>query len=397
MISSVNTIDQNQELEFKRNHERFHFLKWGSHALKNTLIIPPGNTNSAHQINLEFLARVVFNTNNLLYPDSLVGTDSHTTMINSLGIVGWTVGGMEAESVMLGQSISIVLPKVVGYKITGKLPEMCTSTDVVLTITKHLRTLGVVNKFVEFYGPGVQQLSIADRATIASMSPEYGATVGYFSVDAKTLEYLKMTGRTDKEVGLIKEYLKSVGLFRDEECKDDKVIYSEMFKLDLSLIRACVSGPKRSQDKICLAMVKDEFRKCLTNKTGPNGFGVSTESTGKRVRLIHKGVEYTLGHGSVIVAEICSCTNTSNPSVMLAAGLLAKNAGQMGLKVNSYIKTSLSPGSGVVTEYLTKSGMVECLESLGFCVVGYGCKTCIGNCGVLEEEVVSLIKNVGFN
>jgi len=318
-------------------------------------------------------------------------------MINSLGIVGWTVGGMEAEAVMLGQAVSMVLPQVVGYKITGRLPELCTSTDVVLTITKHLRTLGVANKFVEFYGPGVEQLSIADRSTIASMCPEYGATIGYFAADEKAMEYLKRAGRTDRQVCLIREYLEAVGLFRDEKSANEEPSYSEIFGLDLSLIQACVSGPKRPQDKICLSDVKDEFRRCLTSKVGPKGFGLASECVGKRARLVHKDVEYTLSHGSILIAEISSCTNTSNPSVMLAAGLLAKKACEMGLKISSYIKTSLSPGSGVVTDYLTKSGMAARLESLGFCVVGYGCTRCIGNSATLEEEVATLIEEVSLN
>ena len=355
------------------------------------VIVPPGS-GIVHQVNLECLARVVFNNKNLLYPDSLVGTDSHTTMINGLGIVGWGVGGIEAEAVMLGQAISMVLPPVVGYKIKGKLNELCTSTDVVLTITKHLRQIGVVNKFVEFFGPGVSQLSIADRATIANMCPEYGATIGFFPPDEKAIKYLRQTGRDDKRIKEIETYLQAVKLFRNYNEESNDPIFSEIYELDLSTVAPCVSGPKRPQDKVFVKDLKNEFDQCLTNKISFNGFGLKPEMVDKQITFNYESVDYTLKHGSIVIAAITSCTNTSNPSVMLAAGLLAKKATDFGLRVNPYIKTSLSPGSGVVTEYLTKSGMLPCLETLGFNIVGYGCMTCIGNSGPLPEPVIEAIE-----
>lgn len=392
IAKSADALEKNQALEFERNHERFQFLKWGAKAFKNMIIVPPGS-GIVHQVNLECLARVVFNEAKLLYPDSLVGTDSHTTMINGLGIVGWGVGGIEAEAVMLGQAISMVLPQVVGYKITGKLSEMCTSTDVVLTITKHLRSIGVVNKFVEFFGPGVAQLSIADRATIANMCPEYGATIGYFAADHKAIEYLIQTGRDPKTVQYIEAYLKAVNMFQDYSVVDSDPEFSTIVELDLVTVMPCVSGPKRPQDKIVVTELKQGFRESLTNKIGFNGYGLKNQAEEKRVPFTYENKEYSLGHGSVVIASITSCTNTSNPSVMLAAGLLAKKAWDFGLKIAPYIKTSLSPGSGVVTEYLNKSGMLPCLEKLGFNIVGYGCMTCIGNSGPLPEPISTTIEN----
>ena len=382
-------MEKNQSLEFERNYERFQLLKWGAQTFKNMMIVPPGS-GIVHQVNLECVSRVVFNKDQLLYPDSLVGTDSHTTMINSLGIVGWGVGGIEAESVMLGQAINMVLPEVVGYKIIGKLNEMCTSTDVVLTITKHLRTLGVMNKFVEFYGPSIEQLSLADRATIANMCPEYGATIAYFAADEKSMQYLLKTGRSQQEVTLIREYLKQVKLFRDDTCKSEPK-FSQIVELDLSTIVSCVSGPKRPQDKTLIFDLADEFKKSLNNKTNFIGFALSNESLNKQIKLVYKSNEYSLSHGSIVIASINSCTNTSNPSVMLSAGMLAKKAIEHGLKVKPYIKTSLSPGSGVVTEYLTKSNMLLYLETLGFNIVGYGCMTCINNIDSLEDEITNVI------
>jgi len=312
-------------------------------------------------------------------------------MINGLGVVGWGVGGIEAEAVMLGQAISMVLPQVVGYKITGKLSEMCTSTDLVLTVTKHLRQIGVVNKFVEFFGPGVAQLSIADRATIANMCPEYGATIGYFAPDEKAISYLVQTGRSKKAVRYIEDYLRRVKMFRDYNDTNDPV-FSEVVELNMESVRPCVSGPKRPQDKISLDELKSEFHKCLTNKISFNGFGLKSENVDKKVTFVYENAEYTIGHGSVVIAAITSCTNTSNPSVMLAAGLLAKKATDFGLRVKPYVKTSLSPGSGVVTEYLTKSGIMPSLETLGFNIVGYGCMTCIGNSGPLSDPLVEVIE-----
>ncbi|RMX49115.1 hypothetical protein pdam_00003912 [Pocillopora damicornis] len=353
---SSTALQKNQEMEFNRNKERFLFLKWGSKAFKNMTIVPPGS-GIVHQVNLEYLARVVFNMEKFLYPDSVVGTDSHTTMINGLGIVGWGVGGIEAEAVMLGQAISMVLPKVVGYKLTGKVKQFITSTDVVLTITKHLRQIGVVGKFVEFFGPGVSHLSIADRATIANMCPEYGATVGFFPVDEKSLLYLRQTGRSEEALECVEAYARATKMFRDYSDPSSDPVFSEIVELDLSTVAPSVSGPKRPHDRVSVSVMKQDFTDC-----------------------------------SVVIAAITSCTNTSNPSVMLGAGLLAKKAVELGLSVKPYIKTSLSPGSGVVTYYLQESGVIPSLEELGFNIVGYGCMTCIGNSGPLSEPVSEAIE-----
>eukprot|EP00057_Strongylocentrotus_purpuratus_P025945 XP_011680419.1 PREDICTED: cytoplasmic aconitate hydratase isoform X1 [Strongylocentrotus purpuratus] len=387
----VDALKKNQDIEFKRNRERFVFLKWGSKALKNMLIVPPGS-GIVHQINLEYLARVVFNTDGVLYPDSLVGTDSHTTMINGLGIVGWGVGGIEAEAVMLGQAISMVLPKVVGYKLTGSMDALATSTDVVLTITKHLRQVGVVGKFVEFFGPGVAQLSIADRATIANMCPEYGATVGFFPVDDASIVYLKQTSRDDQKIKCIEAYLRAVKMFRNFNDANEDPVFSQVVELDLGTVRSCLSGPKRPHDKVLVSDMKMDFNQCLNNKVGFKGFDIPADKQATSIPFLFENQEYTLNHGSVVIAAITSCTNTSNPSVMLGAGLLAKKAVEAGLTVKPYIKTSLSPGSGVVTYYLRESGVTPYLEKLGFFVVGFGCMTCIGNSGPLPEEVGSTIE-----
>ncbi|BFZ25819.1 hypothetical protein BsWGS_28859 [Bradybaena similaris] len=388
---SANSLEKNQELEFERNKERFVFLKWGAQALHNMLIVPPGS-GIVHQVNLEYLARVVFSDGDLLYPDSLVGSDSHTTMINGLGVLGWGVGGIEAEAVMLGQAMCMVLPEVVGYKITGTLNPLVTSTDVVLTITKHLRQVGVVGKFVEFFGPGVAALSIADRATISNMCPEYGATTGFFPVDDKSIEYLRQTGRGDDKVAITEQYLKANNLFRNYNDSNQDPVFSEVVELDLSTVVPCCSGPKRPHDRVPVSEMKDDFSKCLTNKVGFKGFAVPSEKLSTSVPFVFEGQEYVLRHGSVVIAAITSCTNTSNPSVMLAAGLLAKNAVEAGLCVQPYIKTSLSPGSGVVTYYLRESGVTPFLEKLGFNIVGYGCMTCIGNSGPLPDEVGQAIE-----
>ncbi|XP_003747109.1 cytoplasmic aconitate hydratase [Galendromus occidentalis] len=384
------SLQKNMDMEFERNEERFSFLKWGSKALKNMLIIPPGS-GIVHQVNLEYLARVVFANDGTLYPDSLVGADSHTTMVNGLGVVGWGVGGIEAEAVMLGQAISMVLPKVVGYKLTGQLSPLATSTDLVLTITKHLRQVGVVGKFVEFFGPGVSQLSLADRATVANMCPEYGATVGFFPVDEKTIDYLKQTGRDEENVARIKEYLRAQGMFRNYSAGKDP-LFSQVVELDLRTVVPSLSGPKRPQDRVAVSVMKRDFEECLANNVGFKGFGIAADKMTTTVPFIYEGREYTLNHGSVVLAAITSCTNTSNPSVMLGAGLLAKKAVEKGLTVKPYIKTSLSPGSGVVTYYLRESGVTPFLEKLGFNIVGYGCMTCIGNSGPLPESVTEAIE-----
>nr|AYV89004.1 cytoplasmic aconitate hydratase [Tetranychus truncatus] len=388
---TADSLHRNQDIEFQRNRERFQFLKWGSKALRNMTTVPPGS-GICHQVNLEYLARVVFQSEGLLFPDSLVGADSHTTMINGLGIVGWGVGGIEAEAVMLGQSISMVLPQVVGYKLVGKLPPLATSTDLVLTITKHLRQVGVVGKFVEFFGPGVDELSIADRATIANMCPEYGATIGFFPVDNKALAYLEQTGRGEEHIKYISSYLKAVKLFRDYQDASQDPTFSEVYELNLASITASTSGPKRPQDRVAVTDMKNDFLQCLSNKPGFKGFGISNEALDDKSSFVFDGQEYVLGHGSVVISAITSCTNTSNPSVMLGAGLLAKKAVERGLSVAPYIKTSMSPGSGVVTYYLKESGVAQYLEKLGFDIVGYGCMTCIGNSGPLPDPVVEAIE-----
>lgn len=387
---SAEALLKNQDLEFERNKERFVFLKWGAEALRNMTIIPPGS-GIVHQVNLEFLARVVFHQDGYLFPDSLVGADSHTTMINGLGIVGWGVGGIEGEAVMLGQTISMVLPKVVGYKLTGKLNALATSTDLVLTVTKHLRQVGVVGKFVEFFGPGVAELSIADRATISNMCPEYGATIGFFPVDDKSLEYLQQSGRNSTLLKYIEVYLKAVKMFRNYNDPKEDPVFSEIVELDLSTVVSSVSGPKRPHDRVSVSEMKKDFQSCLTNKIGFKGYGIPADKMDITVPFIFDGKEYLLSHGSVVIAAITSCTNTSNPSVMLGAGLLAKNAVNRGLSVAPYIKTSMSPGSGVVTYYLKESGVTPYLELLGFDIVGYGCMTCIGNSGPLPEPMVEAI------
>ncbi|KAL2078886.1 hypothetical protein ACEWY4_024630 [Coilia grayii] len=384
------SLQKNQDLEFERNRERFQFLKWGSKAFRNMRIIPPGS-GIVHQVNLEYLARVVFQRDGLYYPDSLVGTDSHTTMIDGLGVLGWGVGGIEAEAVMLGQPISMVLPEVIGYQLQGIPDTLITSTDIVLTITKHLRQVGVVGKFVEFFGAGVAQLSIADRATIANMCPEYGATAAFFPVDTVSIHYLQQTGRDPEKLWYITKYLKAVGMFRDysDETQDPK--YTQVVGLDLGSVVPCCSGPKRPQDRVPVADMKADFQQCLGNPQGFKGFNVAADRHGESVEFQYNGVDYSLSHGSVVIAAITSCTNTSNPSVMLGAGLLAKKAIELGLSVKPYIKTSLSPGSGVVTYYLKESGVMDYLSQLGFEVVGYGCMTCIGNSGPLPEPVVESI------
>ncbi|XP_032809459.1 cytoplasmic aconitate hydratase-like isoform X2 [Petromyzon marinus] len=398
-LPGPDSLQKNQELEFERNKERFQFLKWGSHTFKNMLVVPPG-TGIVHQVNLEYLARLVFLLDGLYYPDSLVGTDSHTTMINGLGILGWGVGGIEAESVMLGQPIGLLLPEVVGYKLTGRVSPLATSTDVVLTITKHLRQVGVVSKFVEFFGPGVVQLSIADRATIANMCPEYGATAAFFPFDTVGMMYLQQTGREGAKMKYVEDYLKAVKLFRDYSDTSQDPDYSQVVELDLASVVPSVSGPKRPQDRVAVEDMKTDFQCCLNQKVGFKGFQVPPERQRDvcpfRFEEDVEQAEYELAHGSVVIAAITSCTNTSNPSVMLAAGLLAKKAVEAGLSVKPYIKTSLSPGSGVVTYYLNASGVLPYMEKLGFEVVGYGCMTCVGNSGPLPDSVVQAISQANL-
>lgn len=387
---SENAVQANMELEFHRNKERFGFLKWGSTAFHNMLVVPPGS-GIVHQVNLEYLGRVVFNTNGLLYPDSVVGTDSHTTMIDGLGVAGWGVGGIEAEAAMLGQPMSMVLPGVVGFKLTGKLKDGVTATDLVLTVTQMLRKHGVVGKFVEFYGEGMSELSLADRATIANMSPEYGATMGFFPVDHVTLQYLKLTGRSEETVAMIESYLRANKMFVDYNEPQVERTYSSYLELDLKDVEPCISGPKRPHDRVPLKEMKADWHACLDNRVGFKGFAVPKESQGKVAEFTFNGTPAQLRHGDVVIAAITSCTNTSNPSVMLGAALVARKACELGLEVKPWIKTSLAPGSGVVTKYLQKSGLQTYLNQLGFNIVGYGCTTCIGNSGDIDESVASAI------
>ncbi|OIW11059.1 hypothetical protein TanjilG_22866 [Lupinus angustifolius] len=387
---SENAVQANMELEFQRNKERFGFLKWGSNAFNNMLVVPPGS-GIVHQVNLEYLGRVVFNTNGVLYPDSVVGTDSHTTMIDGLGVAGWGVGGIEAEATMLGQPMSMVLPGVVGFKLLGKLRDGVTATDLVLTVTQILRKHGVVGKFVEFYGEGMSELTLADRATIANMSPEYGATMGFFPVDHVTLQYLKLTGRSDETVSMIESYLRANKMFVDYSEPQVERVYSSYLELNLEDVDPCISGPKRPHDRVPLKEMKVDWHACLNNKVGFKGFAVPKEFQNKVAEFTFNGTPAHLRHGDVVIAAITSCTNTSNPSVMLGAALVAKKARELGLQVKPWIKTSLAPGSGVVTKYLQRSGLQKYLNELGFNIVGYGCTTCIGNSGDINEAVASAI------
>jgi aconitate hydratase len=348
--SSANeSKEYNEKLEFARNHERFQFLKWGSKAFDNFKIVPPGS-GIVHQVNLEHLARVVFNKDNMLYPDSVVGTDSHTTMINGLGVVGWGVGGIEAEAVMLGQTISMVLPEVIGFRMEGDLPQGTTATDLVLTCVEMLRKRGCVGKFVEFYGPGVRNLSLSDRATIANMAPEYGATMGYFPIDDRTLEYLRLTGRDEGHVQLVEKYLRQQGMFVTHDGSQAEPVYSgDVMHLNLASVVPSLAGPKRPHDRVNFSDMKKDFNTCLSNKVGFKGFGIADKELKKSVKFDYEGKSYDFNHGMVVIAAITSCTNTSNPDVMIAAGLLAKNALAKGLSTPPYIKKSLSPGSHVVT------------------------------------------------
>uniref|UniRef100_A0A7N0TIU7 Aconitate hydratase n=1 Tax=Kalanchoe fedtschenkoi TaxID=63787 RepID=A0A7N0TIU7_KALFE len=386
----ANAVQANMELEFQRNNERFAFLKWGSNAFQNMLVVPPGS-GIVHQVNLEYLGRVVFNSDGLLYPDSVVGTDSHTTMIDGLGVAGWGVGGIEAEAVMLGQPMSMVLPGVVGFKLDGKLRNGVTATDLVLTVTQILRKHGVVGKFVEFYGDGMAELSLADRATIANMSPEYGATMGFFPVDHVTLQYLKLTGRSDETVAMIESYLRANKMFVDYNEPQPERVYSSYLQLNLEEVEPCISGPKRPHDRVPLREMKDDWHLCLDNKVGFKGFAIPRETQDKVVKFSFHGEQAELKHGSVVIAAITSCTNTSNPSVMLGAALVAKKACELGLKVKPWVKTSLAPGSGVVKKYLDQSGLQKYFDEQGFHIVGYGCTTCIGNSGELDESVGAAI------
>ena len=368
-----NSRDLNTKLEYKRNIERYRLLKWGQSAFKNLRIVPPNN-GIIHQINIEYISRVIFEKQKIVYPDTVVGTDSHTTMVNGLGVLGWGVGGIEAEAAMLGQPIPMLLPEVIGFELTGDLEGSTTATDLVLTIVEHLRKANVVGKFVEFHGDALDRLSIADRCTIANMAPEYGATCGFFPVDKMTLDYLSTTGKDDDHVDLVKKYSKSVSLFRDSS---DKIRYSKSLHLDISTIKACVSGPKRPEDRVDLTDVKvavqEEIKKLKTEKTSDTSSEIQD--------------------GSIMIAAITSCTNTSNPSVIIGAGLVAKKAVEHGLNVKKWVKTSLAPGSRVVENYLKQANLLKYFDKLGFNIIGYGCTTCIGNSGPLDNKYVDEINN----
>ena len=373
-FATPQAFQKNVDMEFGRNKERYEFLKWGQQAFENFRVIPPG-TGICHQVNLEYLAKVVWNRSingqDYLYPDTLVGTDSHTTMVNALGVLGWGVGGIEAEAAMLGQSVSMLLPEVVGFKIEGDLQEGVTATDLVLTVVEMLRAKGVVGKFVEFYGEGVKNLSLADRATIANMAPEYGATCGFFSTDEETIKYLNLTARDKDLVEIVEKYNKSQGLWMDNQGK-----YNDNLELDLKTVQASLAGPKRPQDRINLNRVSDNFQKIL-------------EDNPKKSDV--KNHNYQLSDGDVVIAAITSCTNTSNPNVLVAAGLVAKKASELGMQVKPWVKTSLAPGSKVVTDYLDKSDLTKHLDAMGFHLVGYGCTTCIGNSGPLHPDIANTI------
>ncbi|WP_158793294.1 aconitate hydratase [Granulicella sp. L60] len=447
-FGTTRAYDLNAALEFQRNRERYAFLKWGQTAFHNFSAIPPG-MGICHQVNLEYLARVVFTTQPdadgtmFAYPDTLVGTDSHTTMVNGLGVLGWGVGGIEAEAAMLGQPVSMLVPQVVGFKLTGKLKEGTTATDLVLTVTEMLRKLGVVGKFVEFYGPGIAELPLADRATIANMAPEYGATCGIFPVDAETLRYLRLTGRPEEQIALVEAYYREQGLFHTADAKE--AVYSALISLDLATVEPSVAGPKRPQDRVRLSGAAESFRDQLPALLGPNGnkhvirqmvrwegegghasaSGDVTSSVGSSAPVVESPVvpvitiqdeslphleaphvsiktrfgvdpEKYLNHGSIVIAAITSCTNTSNPYVMMAAGLLAKKAVDKGLSTPPWVKTSLAPGSRVVTDYYVKAGLMPYLDKLRFQVVGYGCTTCIGNSGPLPTDVSKSIEDHGL-
>ena len=393
-FGSMAALQINADIEFERNRERYEFLRWGQGAFKNFRVVPPA-TGIIHQVNLEFLASCVMtqtiNGQLVALPDSLVGTDSHTTMINGLGVVGWGVGGIEAEAVMLDQPIYMLIPEVIGFKLMGRLPEGATATDLVLTVTQMLRARGVVGKFVEFYGAGLSNLSLADRATLANMAPEYGATMGFFPVDAETLRYLAQTGRPADQVRLVEAYTKRQGLFRTDDTPDP--IFTDTLELEMSTVEPSIAGPKRPQDKIPLREAKSAFEKALVAPTSERGFALSGEALRAKgtISVGDNGSKAEVEHGMVVIAAITSCTNTSNPSVMVAAGLLAKKAAERGLHSAPYVKTSLAPGSKVVTAYLKEAGLMPYLEELGFYVVGYGCTTCIGNSGPLLAAVSGVI------
>jgi aconitate hydratase len=368
-------------MEFARNGERYRFLRWGSQAFENFRVVPPG-TGICHQVNLEYLAQTVWTAKlkgeEFAYPDTLFGTDSHTTMVNGIGVLGWGVGGIEAEAAMLGQPIAMLIPDVIGFRLVGKLNEGVTATDLVLVVTQILRKAGVVGKFVEFFGAGLDDLAVATRATIANMAPEYGATCGFFPTDSTTLDYLRLTGRDEGRIALVEAYAKAQGMWRDTDTPDP--VFTDTLELDLSTVEPCIAGPKRPQDRVALSQASSAFKTELTKS-----LGVPANDVGKKVLV--NGKNYEIGHGDVVIAAITSCTNTSNPYVMVAAGLVARKARALGLRPKPWVKTSLAPGSQVVTEYLDKSGLHDDLDAMGFALVGYGCTTCIGNSGPLDAPI----------
>ena len=372
---SKDALQKNVEKEFERNGERYSFLKWGQQAFNNLRIVPPG-TGICHQVNLEYLSKVVWTADvkgeTYAYPDTLVGTDSHTTMVNGLSVLGWGVGGIEAEAGMLGQPISMLIPEVIGFEMKGKLPEGTTATDLVLTVVKMLRDKGVVGKFVEFYGEGLKNLTLADRATIGNMAPEYGATCGFFPIDDETIKYLELSGRDNDTIELVKSYSKEQGLWAD-----NNAVFSDTLSLDMSTVVPTISGPKRPQDKVLLTEAASTFKKVLKD--------ISKRETPKSVKVEKN--DFELEDGKIVIAAITSCTNTSNPNVLIGAGILAKKAAELGLKTKPWVRTSLAPGSQVVTDYLNKAGLTPYLDELGFNTVGYGCTTCIGNSGPLPDEI----------
>src|SRR6186713_39765 len=394
-FGETNAFQLNAELEFSRNRERYAFLRWGQNAFRNFQVVPP-DTGIVHQVNLEYLARVVMTDDSpdgmVAYPDTLVGTDSHTTMVNGLGVMGWGVGGIEAEAAMLGQPSSMLIPAVIGCRLTGQLPEGATATDLVLTITEALRKKGVVGTFVEFYGPGLKHLTIADRVTLGNMCPEYGATVAIFPIDELTLEYLRFTGRDAAQVALVEAYARAQGIFRTDDTPD--AVYTDGLELDLSTVVPSLAGPRRPQDRVSLSNAKPSFAAALPDLQ--KAIKKPAASAGGGGAAVAEAVATQLEHGSVVIAAITSCTNTSNPSVMIAAGLVAKRAVELGLTSKPWVKTSLAPGSKVVTEYLVKSGLQPYLDKLGFNLVGYGCTTCIGNSGPLPEEISAEVRERGL-
>ncbi len=385
--ASADSLRKNMETEFSRNGERYTFLRWGQSAFENFRVVPPG-AGICHQVNVEYLAETVWTAEiggeTVAYPDTLFGTDSHTTMANGIGVLGWGVGGIEAEAAMLGQPIAMLIPDVIGFRLTGALPEGSTATDLALTVTQMLRKKGVVGKFVEFFGPGLADLSVSTRLTIANMAPEYGATCGIFPVDATTLDYLRLTGRAEERIALVEAYAKAQGMWVERDTPD--AVYTDIVELDLATVMPSIAGPKRPQDKVLLKDASLAFRTDLTK-----GLGVPANDAGKKV-AVH-GTNYEITHGDVVIAAITSCTNTSNPYVMLGAGLLAKKARAKGLRPKPWVKTSLAPGSQVVTEYLDRAGLSTELDALGFQLVGYGCTTCIGNSGPLDEAIADAIED----